>query len=274
MKIFVGETFGEVFGHITTSLLSHPEFVTAPRGQKIHEVSNAVININNPNSNLFANKVRSTDLKYLKEELKLYFAGRNDLEGFEKASKFWGKLSSDGKTVNSAYGHLIFTEKNIHGKTEWEWAYDALVADKDTRQALIRFNKPAMSYDGNKDFVCTLNAIFDIRENKLNLTMYRRSQDVHFGLPYDMAWEAMMQQNMLLLLRETYPDLEMGSYTLHCKSLHMYERNFGTYEEACQHPWESYSAPEMVNPLVDSKGNPIEYNIAEDSEIFLKWLHS
>jgi thymidylate synthase len=270
MRMFIGNDFATVFSEISNALLNDPEHVSAPRGQTIHEVSNAVVYINNPENNLFINPVRSTDEKYLRDELQLYFAGRRDLEGFEKASKFWGKLSDDGETVNSAYGYLIFQEKNEHGKTEWQWAYDSLINDKDSRQALIRFNKPTMSYDGNKDFVCTLNAIFDIRDDKLNLTVYRRSQDVHFGLPYDMAWESLMQQNMLLLLREKYPDLQLGSYTLHCKSLHMYERNFGVYEEANQKQFLSAMTPRMVRPIVDAKGDLIEY---ESDDAFTNWLY-
>lgn len=270
MRLFSGYTFADVYSDIVTNLLNDPEFVTAPRDQKINEVSNAVIEVENPEFNTFINQVRSTDLQYLKDELKLYFSGRNDVEGFEKASKFWGKLSDDGKTVNSAYGYLIFNEKNEHGKTEWQWAYDALVKDKDTRQALIRFNKPVMSYDGNKDFVCTLNAIFDIRDNKLNLTVYRRSQDVHFGLPYDMAWESLMQQNMLALLKgNRYPNLELGSYTLHCKSLHMYERNFEIYEEATKYDFNAGRVT-MNRPMVDEVGSIIEY---QDSDKFSEWLN-
>jgi thymidylate synthase len=272
MQMFVGANLAEVYNSMTDSLLNHPEHISAPRDQKIHEVSNAVIFISNPLSNMFINEVRSTDQRYLKDELKLYFAGRRDLEGFSKASKFWSKLSDDGKTVNSAYGYLIFKEQNEHGKTEWEWAYDALVKDKDSRQALIRFNKPTMSYDGNKDFVCTLNAIFDIRDNKLNLTVYRRSQDVHFGLPYDMAWESLMQQNMLLLLKDKYPELQMGSYTLHCKSLHMYERNFNIYEDALKHDFKPSHTPIMTKPIVDQKGNIIEYK--ENTDMFTEWLNS
>ena len=272
MRAFSNTSFAKVFSDITNDLLNNPEFKSKPRDQNVHEIKNAVIEITDPTQNLFTNKHRSTDLRYLKEELKLYFSGRNDKEGFEKASKFWGKLSDDGKTVNSAYGHLIFKELNEHGKTEWQWAYDSLIADKDSRQALVRFNKPIMSYDGNKDFVCTLNAIFSIRDNKLDLTVYRRSQDVHFGLPYDMAWESLMQQNMLLLLKQKYPELTIGTYTLHCHSLHMYERNFDVYKNALQSNFKSESAPLMDTPMVDNIGNLIRHYDINNSQ-FLTWLY-
>lgn len=69
-------------------LLNYADYETAPRGQKIKEFINCSLVIKNPYSNLFKNEIRSVPLKYLANELLLYFSGSNKAEDFVNASKF------------------------------------------------------------------------------------------------------------------------------------------------------------------------------------------
>jgi hypothetical protein len=107
-----------------------------------------------------------------------------------------------------------------------------LLNDKDTRQALIFISTPSVQFDGNKDFICTLNYVFNIdEENKLHLTVNRRSQDLFFGLPYDYAFEFLLLYKMYNELKDLYPELEIGSYTMFCNNTHIYDRNKETFEK-------------------------------------------
>ena len=155
------------------------------------------------------------------------------VEDFEKASKFWSKLANKDGTVNSAYGFLIWKNKS-HGNprmngeermTPWEWARQALIADKDTRQAILRFSLPEHSYVGNKDFTCTLHSYFQIRDNILDMTVNMRSNDLTLGLVYDLPWFVSLMYRMKDELSSTYPDLEIGSYTHYVHNIHCYERD-------------------------------------------------
>ncbi len=250
-----GKSFAEVYKEILTTLLYTPEHRSSPRGQKTHEIQNLIVEIEDVTQNIFTNKVRSVPKKYLAGELMWYFSGRNDLEFISKYSKFWDSISDDGK-CNSAYGNLIFTEKNEYGYNEWSWARKALIDDAATRQAIIRFNKPQHSYFDNKDFVCTLTGIFAIRNNKLDFTVTMRSNDVFFGMTYDYPFFLLLQQQMRLHLLKYYPDLELGKFTHMIMSAHMYERNFETVKKMLNEEFVSELLPLIDTNLVCPDGSP------------------
>jgi len=222
MRSYKGESFAKVYKDLLKDLSTNPEYVCAPRDQKINEILNVTLEIENPMSGLYRNSIRGSQYKYIAAELVFYFAGRNDLEYIQKYAKFWKDIANPDGTVNSAYGHLLFNTKNEHGMTQWEWAYESLKRDRDTRQALMHFNLPTHQHFANKDFVCTLNGIFHIRENKLDFTLMMRSNDAILGLPTDVAFFTMLQQQMYHLLKKEYPDLELGKYTHQVNSMHLY----------------------------------------------------
>jgi thymidylate synthase len=72
----------------------------------------------------------------------------------------------------------------------------------------------------SKDVNCTVALHFIIREGKLYLTTYMRSNDIWMGFPYDVFQFASMQ---VLLSMEL--GVELGTYTHIAGSLHLYERN-------------------------------------------------
>jgi len=252
MRVIRGETFAELYEHTLSSLIFDPEYITAPRGQKIKEITNCALVLEDPTQNLFINDVRSVPLKYLAGELLWYFSERNDLKFISKFSSFWKKIANEDGTCNSAYGNLIFTGKE---KSQFYWAYSKLVEDKDTRQSIMHFNKPEHQYEGNKDFVCTLIGTFQIRKNKLNFTIDMRSNDVFFGLTFDLPFFTMLQQQMLKHLKETkYPDLELGTYTHIAHSLHLYERDLKTVESMLEETFRTSSTPKIEKNLVNVYG--------------------
>lgn len=253
MRTYEGKTFGDVYSALLKDLTSNPEFVCAPRDQKINEIINAAL-VFDPRFPLYENKRRSSQIEYISAEFVWYFAGRNDLEFIEKYAKFWKDIANPDGTVNSAYGYLLFNRKNEHGLTQWQWAHDCLVKDKDSRQALIHFNTPDHQRPNTKDFVCTLEGLFHIRNNKLNFTILMRSNDVVLGLPTDVAFFCVLQQQMYRLLKQTYPDLELGTYTHISNSMHLYERNFKLVDDMLKEEFESTMLEMSIRDFVDSKG--------------------
>lgn len=251
--------FSTIYKMLLDEIYNNPDYIDlSPRGFKIKEKTNIELLLTNPKSNLYINNIRPPKLKYLYGELLWYFLGRDDLEFISKYSTFWEKIAKEDGTVNSAYGNLLFKEKNTHGITEWQWAFNSLVKDQDSRQAIMRFNKPHHSYDGNKDFVCTLTGIFHIRNNKLNFTTTMRSQDMWFGIIYDIPFFTLLQQQMRLHLLPHYPDLELGSYRHYVISAHIYEKDFETIESMLKEEFVPSQTPTIDehHPLVDSYGMP------------------
>jgi thymidylate synthase len=226
---------------------------------EIREITDCALVIENPVFAMYENERRSTQEKYIAAEFLWYFAGRNDLSFIERFAKFWQHVANEDGTLNSAYGNLIFTKKNEHNISQWEWAYNSLVEDKDTRQAIMHFNMPEHQRRGNKDFVCTLTGIFQIRENKLNFTVNMRSNDAILGTPTDIPFFCVLQIQMLELLKSTYPDLELGTYTHFAHSLHIYERHFQLVEEMLKDDnFIAKDLPKIDQTLIYRSGKPNE----------------
>lgn len=201
----------------------------SPRGQNISCFQNCLFTVRNPGT-IFSSPSREYPFSYLNKELKLYFTGNCSAEDFGKASKFWLQLANPDGNVNSNYGYHIFYRpietKFGNMKNQWVYAKNQLIHDKDTRQALMFISTPSVQFDGNKDFICTLNYLFNIEDNKLHLTVNRRSQDLHFGLPHDINFEYLLMVKMHNELLDVYPELELGSYNMFCNNIHIYERNY------------------------------------------------
>ena len=230
MKIYSENTFAEVFTQIIYDLVVNPEYICSPRDQQIKENLNVSIEIKNPQFCLFENEFRSSPLKYIAHELLLYFSRTNSGPLFCEASGFWNKVLNPDATINSAYGNLIFEQQYNDLYTQFAWAYNSLLNDKDSRQAIMHYNMPKHQIFNVKDFVCTLSNQFFIRDNKLSLIYTMRSNDIHFGLPIDVVWGYVLMETMKQKLLYKYQDLELGSYYHNVGSLHLYSRNFEVYE--------------------------------------------
>ena len=289
MRLIVGDTFANVYEQLLSELWNNPEYVASPRGQKTHEITNMIIQIKDPTSNMFQNVTRSTPKRYLAGELYWYFSGNNTLEFISKYSKFWEKIKNpDGITVNSAYGHLLFNEKRLPiwdadecewlspspGSliNEWQWAHKSLIDDEDSRQAIIRFNKPWHSWYGNKDFVCTLNGIFHIRHGELHLTIIMRSQDEVFGRTFDVPFFTLLQQQMLQHLKKNYPKLKLGTYTQHNISTHIYERDFDKIKEMLKHPFIPDGVPALKENLIWPNGEFRHDAFVSSRDPLITWI--
>ena len=277
MRVWVGDSFAQSYSQMLYDLFYNYDYETAPRNQKIREFINCCLIITNPYSNLFKNEIRSVPLKYLANELLLYFSGSNLAEHFVQASKFWKNIANEDGTINSAYGYLLFClddakEKNC---SQWEWAVRSLIKDKDSRQAILHYNRPRHQYFNNKDFVCTMSNQFFIRDNKLHMNTFIRSQDVFFGSTFDIPFFTLLMQCMLNELSKVYPDLEMGYYYHNMGSCHLYERNFEVVENMLRHVFTEDELPHLKErPILNSNLQDILNNKYTGDDEFLKWIQN
>jgi len=250
-KIIIGDSFANAYHKLLHSVYYKPEYECAPRGLKIKEITDVYFTVIDPISNLFKNDARCPPARYLAGEFLWYFSGSNDLAFISKYSKFWKHITNTDGTCNSAYGYQLWNVKNEHGFTEWEWAKQSLISSEDSRQAIMRFNKPVHSFTENKDFVCTLNSVFQIRENKLKFFVNMRSSDCIKGLTFDFPFFSMLQQAMLLELHDTYPNLEIGSLTMLLNSSHVYENDFTLTKQMLNEDFTPDELPLMSESLVN-----------------------
>ena len=102
--------------------------------------------------------------------------------------------------------------------------------------------------------------VYIAETNKLHFSVHMRSNDAILGLPTDVAFFTMLQQQMWKQLKESpytdkYKDLELGHYIHFDNSLHLYDRNFKLVEEMLSEDFKPSSLPSLKTDFIDSKGH-------------------
>jgi len=264
MRVYYGPNIVTVFEDMLEDLWEDPDHVASPRGMEVKEIRDCSMQVDDPMINIYANKHRSSPLKYIAAELCCYFAGTNNPTYIEQYASLWKSLHNPDGTVNSLYGNLLFVEKNEYGFTQYQWVIESLKKDKDSRQAFMHFNKPHHQFLENKDQVCTLQALFHIRDNELHMTLTMRSNDVIFGFMTDWAFFSILQYHVFLHMKKYYPELKMGTYTHISHSMHLYERHYdlvknmvtGMYHTRA--PFIEDSIPLMNAPIINEDGSLVD----------------
>jgi thymidylate synthase len=227
------------------SLMEHG-LVAHPRGTTTRELLNYNVTLRDPRNRVITFPARRVSTKYLLGEFIWYLGGSNDPAGILPYAKFWDGIRNSGSeegyytgTINSNYGNRLFGHCDLPAFSAWDhrgnstgslsqWNMVAsqLVADKDCRQAIMNIHVPSDRHAGNKDVACTLTLQWLIRNDKLHLIVNMRSNDVIFGFTNDVFQFTMLQEAMMLELRQTYPELQLGFYFHNAGSMHIYDRHF------------------------------------------------
>ena len=128
----------------------------------------------------------------------------------------WQRMADDDGNVNSNYG--------------WQWkrgdqinkVIDILKDYRETRQACISI------YDGKEidhythDTPCTYAVQFTIVENRLNMCVTMRSNDLWYGFCNDQYQFSKLQE---MIAKEV--NMEMGTYFHFAHNLHIYNDKLG-----------------------------------------------
>ena len=198
----------------------------SPRGLLVKELTVETLAID-PVRPIPDLKSKPFNWSYLLGELAWYLQRDTHIDFISHFSKFWQNIATSEGYINSNYGAILFDR-------QLEWAKDSLIADEFTRQAVCFVNSPRYQYGGNLDFVCTMYINFWIRDNRLNMKVQMRSNDVFYGLTYDAPFFAFVQQTMWHWLKEKYDSLELGTY-YHCAdNIHFYEKHFEVADKIAQ----------------------------------------
>jgi len=255
MRAYFGKNIVSVFEDLLCDVWNDPDFVTSPRGMEVKEIRDCAMEIEEPMINLYSNQYRNSPDKYIAAEIIWYFSGTNKPEYIMPRTPLWSNIRNADGTVNSAYGNLLFTEKNEHGLTQYHWVIESLKRDKDTRQAFMHFNKPKHQFFENKDQVCTLQSLFHIRNNKLYMTLTMRSNDIILGFMTDWAFFSILHYHVYLQMKEYYPELEMGSYTHISHSMHLYEKHYELVKTMNTSKYEPRSIPLPNETILNEDGS-------------------
>lgn len=202
-----------------------------PRGLLCKELLGYQIRLNDPRDRIVTLPARNLKYRYLLAELIWYMSGDPQSETIARYAPFWRQIADDNGTVNSNYGYRLlgYAPTTLIPYNQWTNVKNILLADRDSRQAMMHINLPYDYTRASKDVPCTLNLQWFIRENKLILIVTMRSNDVMLGFCNDVFQFTMLQEMMLCELQQSHYDflsLTLGEYIHESHSMHLYEPHY------------------------------------------------
>ena len=176
---------------------------------------NVGFTIENPMDNHINCEQRNWKHEYAEAEWQWYLSGNNNInklgEIYGKVPEIWKQMANMKGDVNSNYG--------------WQWQrnkqlariIDMLRNNNNTRQAAISIYDAKEMKSYKYDTPCTYAVQFTIVDNKLNMCVTMRSNDLWYGFCNDQYCFSMLQQ---LVAREL--NIPVGNYFHFAHNLHLY----------------------------------------------------
>lgn len=168
--------------------------------------------------------------KYCEQE----FLDRINREGLNPGNSYkvrldlWQSLMSkkDGEKFDYTYS------ERINYCNQLDNAIASLKEDEHSRRAMVMIFKPEDT-DESMGFAtripCSISYQFVIRNNKLMVIYYIRSNDYFKHFAIDIWLANAMQEYIVEQLKETYPKLKVGSLNYYCGSFHAYNEDLSNW---------------------------------------------
>ena len=173
--------------------------------------------ITDPKDRKIINKERKWNWNYADCEWLWYLSGDRNVS---KLAKFYGKVPEIWKSMTDSEG-------NVNSNYGWQWkrndqidyVIDLLVNQPDTRQAAISIYDCKEHDTFTFDTPCTYAVQLTIVDNKLNMSVVMRSNDLWFGFCNDQYQFSKLQHHVWSKLDA---GIEMGTYFHFAHNLHLY----------------------------------------------------
>jgi thymidylate synthase len=169
----------------------------------------------NPKDNLITNKERKWSEKYAKAEWEWYKSGDRSIdklgEIYGKIPPIWEMMADGNRQVMSNYGWQWKRNDQI------DYVIRTLKDNPKTRQAAISIYDCKEHDKYANDTPCTYAVQFTILDDKLNMSVYMRSNDIWYGFCNDQYQFSMLQQ----LVAERL-SMDLGWYYHHAHNIHLY----------------------------------------------------
>lgn len=189
-----------------------------PRETATIEVMNAHLVLRDPQNRIIFDEGRKMNIVFAIADFVHIFMGREDVDFLN-----WIVPAIDGFIDHRTKGKLggAYGPRIVYGETDGQIkdVINRLIKDPSSRQAVISI------YHGPTDFQalphlvpCTLSLQFMIRDGKLHLIANMRSNDITWGLTYDVFNFTMIQEFIAVQL-----GIPLGNYYHNAGSLHLYK---------------------------------------------------
>ena len=171
--------------------------------------------ITDPLANTITNKERKWNVEYARAEWQWYLSGDRNITKlgkiYGKIPPIWIKMADDEGNVNSNYGH------QWKRRYQLEKVVTKLKTNPSTRQACISIYDGKEIHNYETDTPCTYAVQFTILDDKLDMCVTMRSNDLWYGFCIDQYCFSMLQQLVASRL-----DIPVGTYYHFAHNLHLY----------------------------------------------------
>lgn len=247
------------------------------RGSKTKNVRDMVVVFDALTPVITSFEHRKFNLAYAKREWQWYVGADKFDSSIEEHATMWKKLQQPDGSYYSNYGQYIFgrtpKDEGDAEVSQFDYVVDTLRADPNSRRASIVLLAREHLFPENTDVVCTYAINFAIENNRLQMTVMMRSNDVIFGFTNDAFCFSNLYMFVYALLVEAYPALRPGEYVHFTNSMHVYDRHYQMIARLANErtmngytvmnvPWPT---ADEVRALVDSKGK-------EGEGEYVEWL--
>jgi thymidylate synthase len=193
----------------------------SPRGLTTRELLGISFEIDNPRNRLTTLACRKWSPALAVAELAWHLRGDMNVEALAFYTPRWREFADvDGQVRGSCYGARIFAPMS-NGRSQWDNVRDLLRQDRSSRRAVLNFGLEEDVSEFTNDLSCTNTIQFIVRKNKLHAFVNMRSNDVVWGVPYDVFLFTCLQELMAVEL-----DVDLGGYHHYASSMHVYERHY------------------------------------------------
>lgn len=170
--------------------------------------------IKKPLNNLINTNWRNWKPKYAEIEWQWYLSKNPSAIKISKHAKIWCKCMDENGFVNSNYGYQWSKGNQL------EYVIEELKKNKESRRASISIYDAKNRNNFEKDTPCTYAINFFILNNKLNMTVMMRSNDLWYGFCNDQYCFSKLQEKISNELK-----IETGTYFHFVNNIHIY-KNF------------------------------------------------
>ncbi len=247
------DSLEEVHACLMGTLVDDFDFESSPRGRPIRELIAASFTLTNPRNRVIMSPARAVNYGFAVGELCWYVRGDTDLATMLYYNKRMSRFSDDGLTINSAYGARILNGGGLTDvrPSQWSLCLEELRRDPDSRRAVMHINQPgdlrkAVTF-GSQDVPCTLSIQLLVRDRRLHMNVVMRSNDVVWGLPYDVfSFTCLMEMFLYQMQEAGVPVDDLGDYNHTAGSLHLYDTHYGMADLVNK---EGLGNPAPMSPL-------------------------
>ena len=175
---------------------------------------------------------RKWSKEYAEAEWQWYLSGNRNIaklgELYGKVPQIWERMADEQGNVNSNYGYQW--QRGYEHKSQLDYVIELLKDNPETRQAAISIYDGKEHPDYKTDTPCTYAVQFTVLNNKLNMSVVMRSNDLWYGFCNDQYQFSSLQ--MLVAYETGY---ELGTYYHFAHNLHLYNDKLPFTKEMMYH---------------------------------------